>query len=145
MGMLSKRCEYGLRAALFLVTQRSQRPYVSIREISDTLDVSFHFLTKILQALTEGGLLTSYRGPSGGVALAKDAHGITVLNLIECLEGPELFKSCVLGLEGCGARKPCPLHAEWSEQRKSLRDLFSRTSLAELGKKTAHAGLRLTN
>ena len=144
MGILSKRCEYGLRAALFLGAQRERRPYVSIREISDTLDVSFHFLTKILQALTEGGLLTSYRGPSGGVALARDTHEITVLNLIDCLEGPDLFRSCVLGLEGCGARKPCPLHADWIEQRKALRDMFSRTSLAELGKKTAAAGLRLT-
>ena len=114
MGMLSKRCEYGLRAVLFLVAQRERRPYVSIREISDTLDVSFHFLTKILQALTEGGLLTSYRGPSGGVALARDAHEITVLNLIDCLEGPDLFRSCVLGLEGCCSRKPCPLHAYWT-------------------------------
>jgi Rrf2 family iron-sulfur cluster assembly transcriptional regulator len=144
MGILSKRCEYGLRAALFLGAQRERRPYVSIREISDTLDVSFHFLTKILQALTEGGLLTSYRGPSGGVALARDAHEITVLHLIDCLEGPDLFRSCVLGLEGCGARKPCPLHADWTEQRKALRDMFSRTSLAELGKKTATAGLRLS-
>jgi len=144
MGMLSKRCEYGLRAVLFLVAQRERRPYVSIREISDTLDVSFHFLTKILQALTEGGLLTSYRGPSGGVALARDAHAITLLNLIDCLEGPDLFRSCVLGLEDCGARKPCPLHADWTAQRKALRDMFSRTSLAELGKKTAAAGLRLT-
>lgn len=144
MGVLSKRCEYGLRAVLFLVAQRERRPYIAIREISDALDVSFHFLTKILQALTEGGFLTSYRGPSGGVALAREAHEITVLDLVECLEGPDLFRSCVLGLDGCGSRKPCPLHAEWTVQRKALRDMFSRTSLDALGKKTAADGLRLT-
>lgn len=145
MGLLSKRCEYGLRAVLFLVSQRERRPYVSIREISEALDVSFHFLTKILQQLTEGGLLTSYRGPTGGVALAREARSVTVLHLIECLEGPDLFKSCVLGLEGCGERKPCPLHGAWVSQRKALRDLFSQATLADLGHQTVQAGLRLGN
>lgn len=145
MGLLSKRCEYGLRAVLFLVAQREQRPYVPIREICDTLDLSFHFLTKILQQLTEHGLLTSYRGPTGGVALARDPRTVTVLDLIQCLEGPELFQSCVLGLDGCGDRKPCPLHAAWVGQRKALKDMFSRTSLAEIGKETLLAGMRLQN
>jgi Rrf2 family iron-sulfur cluster assembly transcriptional regulator len=143
MGLLSKRCEYGLRAVLFLVAQREHRPYVPIREISETLELSFHFLTKILQQLTEHGLLTSYRGPTGGVALARDPRTVTVLDLILCLEGPELFQTCVLGLEGCGDRKPCPLHAAWIDQRKALKDVFAQTSLAEIGKETLLAGMRL--
>lgn len=145
MGLLSKRCEYGLRAVLFLVSRQGERPYVSIREMSSELDVSFHFLTKILQRLTEGGLLISHRGPSGGVALAKDARRVTVLQLIECLEGHDLFESCVLGLEGCGERTPCPLHGAWTRQRKALQELFSQATLADLGRRTAQAGLRLSD
>lgn len=143
MALLSKRSEYGLRAVLYLVTRQENRPYVSIREISESLGVSFHFLTKILQQLTEGGLLQSYRGPTGGVTLTRHPSTVTVLHLIEHLEGPELFSSCALGLEGCGERTPCPLHAVWVDQRKALRQLFSGATLAELGEKTVQSGLRL--
>ncbi len=145
MSLLSKRCEYGLRAALYLVRRTEGDGYVSIREISDELDVSFHFLTKILQQFTESGLLLSSRGPSGGVALARPAKRITLLDLVDCLEGPDLFQTCVLGLSGCGDRKPCPLHEKWVAQRKALRAFFSGTTLDALGQHTLAGGLRLAD
>ena len=65
--LLSKSTEYGIRATLYL-TSLKQDGYVSIRAISDELDISFHFLTKIFQKLTQAGLLQSFRGPRGADA-----------------------------------------------------------------------------
>ena len=65
MNLLTKSCVYGLRATLYVASFCGERHFVPIREISEKLGLSFHFLTKILQKLTEAGLMESYRGPSG--------------------------------------------------------------------------------
>ena len=143
MALLSKRCVYGLRATLYLVAHQEGRGYVSIKDIAEALEVSFHFLTKILQQLTEGGFLLSSRGSTGGVMMARPAGEISVLDVIECLDGPDLFQACVLGMEGCNERKPCPLHASWVSHRAELYKLFSHTTLDALGRETLELSLRL--
>lgn len=145
MSLLSKRCLYGLRAALYVVANQKDRPYVSIRQISTDLDISFHFLTKILQDLTECGLMLSYRGPKGGVALARPARDVSLLDIVESLEGRDIFRSCILGLVGCGERKPCPLHEKWAARRLEMRELFSGASLADIGQQIHIEGLRLAD
>ena len=140
--LLSKSCEYGIRATLYLVTLN--RPgYVSIREISDQLDISFHFLTKIFQKMTQTGLLLSFRGPNGGIMLAKPSDQITLLDVVLAIDGPDLFRECVLGLPGCGNDKPCPMHHRWAGERARLEDMFSRTPLAEMARNISHFDFRL--
>lgn len=129
--LFSKGCEYGIRATLHLTTLKTDG-YVSIREISDELDISFHFLTKTFQKLTQAGLLKSFRGPNGGVALARPANRILLLEIITAIDGPDLFTECVLGLPGCGEQKPCPLHNAWAAQREHLRTLFHQKTLADI-------------
>lgn len=129
--MLSKSCEYGLRAALYLASL-DEEGYVPISTISEELDISFPFLTKIFQKLNDAGLLTSQRGPKGGVALTKAADEVTLYEIVVAIDGDDLFQECVLGLPGCGDAEPCPLHDEWAEERSRLETLFRNASLAEL-------------
>jgi Rrf2 family protein len=117
--------------------------YVPIRQISDDLNISFYFLTKTLQVLTRNDIMTSYRGPSGGVALAKPASYITLMDMIDAIDGIESFQRCILGLPGCGEENPCPLHAYWGEPRNKIRSIFENTSLAELAEEIKKDGLRL--
>ncbi len=140
--LLSKSCEYGLRAVLYLVTLKSEG-FVSIKQISEQLDISFHFLTKILQKLTQEGILHSFRGPNGGVALALPAASVTLLDIVLAIDGPELFTDCVLGLPECGNSTPCPLHEAWTEQRDRLKNLFGAATLAYTAGQIESRGLRL--
>ena len=140
--LLSKSAEYGIRATLYLASL-NQDSYVSIRAISDELDISFHFLTKIFQKLTQAGLLRSFRGPNGGVALARPAGQITLMDLVTAIDGPGLFTECVLGLPGCGERKPCPLHETWGLERDRLAALFHNTDLAAMAADLETFDLRL--
>ncbi len=142
--MISKSCEYGLRAALYVASRKTE-DYVSIREISDTLDISFHFLTKILQRLTEQGILQSYRGPHGGVSLARSPTDVTMLDIITAIEGPEMFTSCILGLSGCGEAKPCPLHKQWARERVRMEKMFRSTNLAAMSTSIRTHALRLSD
>ncbi len=146
--LLSNGCEYGLRAALYLASLEDDpaeegAAYVSIRQISDALDISPSFLTKVLQQLTQAGLMQSLRGPKGGVALARPVGEILIKDLVVAIDGPGLFSECVLGLPGCGEEKPCPLHDSWVTERERLERLFERMSLADLADRTHTSDLRL--
>jgi len=129
--LLSKSCEYGMWATLYIASLE-QEGFVSIRDISERLDLSFHFLTKILQKLTHAGILHSFRGPNGGVALAKPAERITLEEIVVAIDGPELFTECILGLPSCGDQKACPMHEEWKEERARLKNMMSQRTLASL-------------
>ena len=132
MGLLSKSCEYALRAVIYIAGGGKDREFVSIREIADELNLSFHFLTKILQKLTESGLLVSYRGPRGGVALARPGGEISVLDIVHAMDEGAMFSECILGLRGCGDETPCPLHEAWAKQRGELAAMLGLRSLASL-------------
>jgi len=129
--MLSKSCEYGLRATLYLASLNHEG-YVSIGTISEELDISFPFLTKIFQKLNEAGLLQSQRGPKGGVSLTKPADEVSLYEIVVAIDGDDLFRECVLGLPGCGEAEPCPLHDEWAEERSRVEKMFRNSTLAEL-------------
>ncbi len=144
MSLLSKSCEYGLRAAMYLAG-RDEKTFVPIRTIAADLGLSFPFLTKILQQLTDAGIITSSRGPKGGVKLARPASGITLAQIVEGIDGPDIFRGCVLGLSGCGSKRPCPMHHLWAVLREELRQKFRKTTLAAMGRRMAEAGVRLTD
>lgn len=140
--MLSNSCEYGLRAVLYLASLDSDG-YVSIRTISDRLDISFPFLTKIFQQLKESDLLVSQRGPNGGVAFNRPAGQISLYDVVVAIDGDDLFTECVLGLPGCGDKKPCPVHERWMDERTRLRAMFEQMSLADAAETMSTSDVRL--
>ncbi len=141
--VLSKASVYGLRALMYLVSEKNRSGYLSIGEISEKLDISFHFLTKTFQTLTQHGILESYRGPNGGITLKKPAEEVFLSDIIMILEGNDFFDKCFLGLPDCGEAHPCPMHDFWKEAKKTIKNEFDTTSLAELGTKISNKRLRL--
>lgn len=144
MAFISKSCEYGMRAALYVASQQKEG-FVPIREISKELNISFHFLTKILQQLNEAGILRSYRGPSGGIQLAKPLKEISLYDVVVSIEGDGMFTQCVLGLDGCGEKKPCPLHARWEVERARLTKMLAETTLDKVARQAKRDGIRLSD
>lgn len=145
MKVLSKSSEYGLRALLYMVGKNGQQEYLNIRDMSEQLGISFHFLTKILQSLTQAKILVSYRGPNGGIAFNIPPDKILLSDIVRVLEGDDFFNSCLLGLPGCGELAPCPMHRFWAEIRGALKSEFETTSLAEMGQTAFMRSLRLVS
>lgn len=141
--IFSKSCVYGLRAMIYL-SSISREGYVSIRGLSEKLDISFHFLTKILQELTAAELMESMKGPKGGVRLSKSGEEITLKEVVEAIDGPAIFTECVLGLPGCGSEKPCPMHDMWEGTREEINNVFTSTSLQDMSKEGKAKDLRIT-
>lgn len=129
--VLSQSCEYAVRAVVYIASKKEDQ-YVSIGDISGELNISFHFLTKILQKLSKIGLLDSYRGPKGGIKLAKNAEDISVIDIVSCIDGLKLFSNCILGLADCDERHPCPLHDSWAGHRREISRDFEKLSIKDL-------------
>ena len=117
MRILSKACEYAVRASLFVGVTQEEAGYVPIHRISSELDIPRHFLAKVLKTLTYHNITTSHPGPKGGISLARPASEITVMELIRAIDPECCDTQCVLGLRGCGEEAPCPLHDEWKKTR----------------------------
>lgn len=141
--LLSKSCVYGLRATLYLASKEKDE-FIPIKRMSEKLEISFHFLTKILQQLTADGLLESFKGPNGGVRLTRSPQKIALIDVVLAIDGPKLLTECALGLPGCGLKNPCPLHDKWAVTRDSIRDMLANTSLTDLAEKGKNENLRLT-
>lgn len=142
--LLSKSCVYGLRAALYLANQEKGK-FIPIRQMSDKLEISFHFLTKILQQLTAEGILESFKGPNGGVRLVRNGNEIPLMDVVVAIDGSKLLTECALGLPGCGIKAPCPIHDKWAETRDSIREMLEQSTLTELVDKGRKENLRLTS
>ena len=141
--LLSKSCVYGVRASLYLASKKPE-DFHSIRELSEDLEISFHFLTKILQQLTAQQFMESYKGPNGGVKLSNKGREATLLDIVIAIDGPSLFTECVLGLPGCGLNKPCPLHESWSTTRTEIKEMLKKTTLVQMSTEGKAKSLRLT-
>ncbi len=140
--LLSKSCEYAIRTALHLAAADSAS-YIAVREISDALRIPYHFLAKTVQTLIQAGIFASMRGPHGGIALGRPADQIRLEEIVLAVDGPAVFRECVLGLPGCGDRKPCPLHAQWAPARDLVHRMFAEATLADTAEQVQSGEFRL--
>ncbi|MEL7832932.1 Rrf2 family transcriptional regulator [Fodinibius sp. Rm-B-1B1-1] len=141
--LLSSACVYGLRASVYLAAV-SGGAYISIKEISSDLDISHHFLTKVLQQLTKADLMESRKGPKGGIRLAHSPGDLTLLEIVAAIDGMDVLTECALGLPGCGSEKPCPIHEKWVDTREAIQKMLTDTSLQELVTDGKDGNLRIT-
>lgn len=128
---LSYSCIYGLRATVLLAGKQGEG-FVTIRELSDELDISFHFLTKVLRRLTNSQILESYRGPNGGVKLNRNAADITIQDIIKSLDENFIVSECALGLPIFQNPKACPIHNDWTEVKSKIETMVKTITIREL-------------
>ena len=133
--MFSKSCKYALRAVLYLAVKSSKEKKLGVKEISDELSVPKHFLAKILQQLSRNRLISSTKGPSGGFYLSDKNRQTSLRRIVETIDGPEVFNSCILGLPVCSSENPCPLHTKAMIYREGLLELVDGNSIEEMAKR----------
>jgi Rrf2 family transcriptional regulator, iron-sulfur cluster assembly transcription factor len=133
--IFSKKCEYGLQAALYLAAHM-HRDVIPAEEIAGKLGIPKEFVAKILQSLTESGIIISRKGKSGGFALAKDPSRIRLIDIVAAIDGLSMFNNCVLGFPNCNPDKPCPLHDKWGELRVKAYNMLNDETLDQFTEKT---------
>ena len=101
-------------------------------ELSKATDVSGHFLSKVLQQLVRSGLIRSQRGTGGGYTLAVSAKGVSLLDVVEAMEGPVRLNQCIEEGPSCDRKSWCPAHKVWAEAQQAVGDVLGRASIAKM-------------
>ncbi|MEO8168951.1 MAG: Rrf2 family transcriptional regulator [bacterium] len=131
--IFSRQCEYAIQGVLYLAL-KPENEMTSIREMTDKLDIPYHFLGKILQRLAAKGLLSSLKGPTGGFAIGKPAKDITLFDVVDAVDGLGFTRDCVLGFAECSGKNPCSLHSKWGTIRDELYQMLISKNIAEMAK-----------
>jgi len=96
-------------------------------KLAGTLGTTAAFLSQVVAPLTRAGWVRSVPGPRGGYEATERASGVSVLELIEAVEGPVAADRCVLRPQPCPAAVPCALHDAWMPARDALVDRLAAT------------------
>ncbi|MFN7117377.1 MAG: RrF2 family transcriptional regulator [Saprospiraceae bacterium] len=133
--MFSKACKYGMRAVLYLAVHSNEEQKLGVKEIAEALNVPRPFLAKIMQQLSRAQLISSSKGPTGGFYLSEKNARASLRQVVDCMDGNEVFTACIMGLPVCGAEHPCPLHSKAFAYREGLVKLLSEHTIAEFAKR----------
>ncbi|MHB0990884.1 MAG: RrF2 family transcriptional regulator [Burkholderiales bacterium] len=129
--ILSRTSQYAVQAMIYMATQPPETPVLN-KDIAERLNVPAPYLAKILQSLSKGGLLSSFRGRLGGFCLRQDAASVSLMQLLQLTEGPDFTQSCLLGLKRCSDETACPVHVRWLPIKEKVIAMLNEMSLADL-------------
>ena len=130
--MLSNTSKYAIRALIYLELYSSPEDKKGIKIIASELDIPSPFLGKILQVLVKHQLLGSTKGPHGGFYLNRPAIDIPVMEIIELVDGNEVFDMCVIRTSPCDPERPCSMHHRLGPIRSDMKRIFSTETIADL-------------
>lgn len=131
MFQISRRTDYAFRVMIELGLTDDEI-CLSARELARRTAVSQAFLHKITGDLVKASLVRTYAGPTGGLALARVASSITVLHIVEAVEGPICLNVCQLRPRECPRDLICPAHGYWGRLQNQIVGFMQSTTLAEL-------------
>lgn len=130
--IFTKTCQYAIQAVLYLARTTNLGESVHVKQISDALEIPHHFLGKVLQQLSRHGIVTSQKGMKGGFHLARHPQEITVIDVVNAIDGHASFHECIFGFPGCGDSYPCSMHEMWKGPKESILEMLRRRSIADL-------------
>ncbi len=131
--MFSKACEYSIRAAIFIASRSMDGKRANLKEISAAIDSPEAFTAKLLQQLVREGIIESVKGAQGGFEVQKRRISkIKLCDIVNAIDGDDIYKMCGLGLKACSSKNPCPVHYKFMAVRSSLKEMLNDVSLQQL-------------
>jgi Rrf2 family protein len=128
---ITRQADYAVRAVLYLAQQLPGHQ-VTTAEIARKQHIPRTFLSKIMSQLSAGGLIHATRGAHGGVRLARPAVEVSLLDVVEAIDGPLLLNDCVTDPTTCPLGPNCAAHQVWCQAQADLVDRLNQTTFASL-------------
>jgi len=128
---LTKRGDYAVRAMLALA-RAPRASLLPARRIAESMDIPVRFLPQVLGDLSRAGLVEASAGRAGGYRLARPADEVSLLDVIEAVEGDSRRQTCVLRGGPCGRDGLCDVHAVFFSGQEAILSQLARSSLADL-------------
>lgn len=134
---INRATDYGIRLMMYLAARPGT--IVPRAEVAQMMAIPAEFLAKIAQLLAKAGFIEIRKGRAGGYILARDPSQITLLDLVETLEGEISLNLCVERPEACSFSPTCKVHLVWQAARKGLRDFLASIRLTDLIEKSENS------
>lgn len=131
---LTRKGDYAIRGMVYLAIMPGEQ-MSSLCEIATGVDVPSTILAKIFQQFGKHGLVRSYRGTGGGFLLGRSPEKITLLEIVEAVEGPITMNRCLMGKNMCDRETFCTVHPVWREVQDKMKDILSHVTLKDLAGK----------
>jgi Rrf2 family protein len=136
---ITKATDYAMQAMIHMACLPPDG--VALRtELAAARNIPASFMAKVLRRLVRAGLLRSTRGVHGGFALARPAPDISMLDVVEAIDGPVELVDCLPDGAGCAYSRSCPAMPVWNDARDALRTTLDATSLEDLVSKRVRRG-----
>ncbi len=126
---ITRQADYAVRAILYLA-QLGPNQKAATSQIAEHQEIPLSFLAKIVAQLSVAGLLQTMRGARGGVMLARAPEEITLLDVVEAIDGPIALNECVNGDDDCPMHD-CPMRSVWSAAQADLVNRLKATNFAQ--------------
>jgi Rrf2 family iron-sulfur cluster assembly transcriptional regulator len=128
---LTRKGEYAIRGIVYLAGRPIDKVCL-LSDIAAAVDVPPTFLAKIFQQFSKIGLVKSFRGTGGGFMLGRPPENITLLEVVEAVEGPINPNRCVVTPSDCDRSSYCNVHPVWSRVQADVRGVLEGVTLKEL-------------
>jgi Rrf2 family protein len=133
---ITRAADYAVRVLVHLASAPLGRRH-PLSDLAMATGVQESFLSKILQRLVHQGLLVSQRGSGGGFVLNRAPDQITLLDVVEAIEGPTQLNHCVGASGHCSRKEWCGVHPTWERAQQTLTLLLGGVSVAQLADESA--------
>ena len=127
---LNTTSQYAIRIMEFI--SKDTNKLHNAKNISTELSIPYKYLTKIMTQLTNAKLIQSIRGREGGYSLIKKTSSIRIIEILEAVKESMNEENCLLGTGLCNHVNKCALHDAWKQPKKSIIEMFSETTLADM-------------
>ncbi len=127
---ITRQADYAVRAVLYL-SRLGQGNRAATSQIAEDQHIPPSFLAKIISQLSIAGLLNTSRGARGGVTLARSPEKITLLEVVEAIDGPIRLNECAHSDGMCAFSEDCPLVSIWQDAQSDLVKRLSGTNFGQ--------------
>jgi Rrf2 family protein len=130
---ITAKSKYAVRALVELAQRNGETP-VPLVSIAEARDIPTQFLEQLFASLRRAGILQSHRGVYGGFSFNRSPRLITVLDVVEALDGPIEPATCTTG-ESCVRRPVCSVGDVWIQAKLAVEEVLGGISIQELAER----------
>ena len=130
---LAKLSDYAI-VVLAHVSRRPDRCVHPARDVAEKTGLPLPTVQKVMKVMSRAGLVTSVRGACGGYMLSREPASISLMEVIEAIEGPVGLTACATPGESCADEAHCQLSVHWPVINRAVREALERVTILDVSR-----------